>query len=157
MSIALEQASSSGYITEGGDAASNNHTTNQTTTFSSVLTVPSPGVASRSAPHSRSGSVKTRGSRRGRGGGGGGAGGDDGRETPEFSRSRNGSIDLDDTVIAQLERIKALQTDDLCPVGTPIQMHENQKLAKSIFLKINISSKSNDCRNHMSHMVQMVV
>jgi len=108
VSIALEQASSSGYVTEGGEPPGQN----SQPTFS--LSVPSPGVSSHSAPHSRSGSVKTRGgSRRGRRK-------DDGGETPEHPRSRNGSIeqtvDLDDTVIAQLERIKALQTDDLCPV-----------------------------------------
>ena len=70
-----------------------------------TLRAPSPGASFRclSAPHSRSSSWK-KGKRPK-------AGEEEGEPRP-----RTGSVPLEETVCAQLERIKLLQTEDFCPV-----------------------------------------
>lgn len=82
--------------------------TNDSYIHENTLRAPSPGPAIKchSAPHSRSSSWKK--SKRPRGGS------DDGG-TPD-ARPRTGSVPLEETVVAQLERIKYLQTEDFCPV-----------------------------------------
>ena len=82
--------------------------TNDSYIHENTLRAPSPGPAIKchSAPHSRSSSWKK--SKRPRGGSH-----DD--VTPE-ARPRTGSVPLEETVVAQLERIKFLQTEDFCPV-----------------------------------------
>lgn len=73
-----------------------------------TLRAPSPGIKCHSAPHSRSSSWKK--NRRPRAG--------DSRTDDLFDqRPRTGSVPLEDSaVISKLERLKMLQSDDVCPV-----------------------------------------
>ena len=74
----------------------------------STLRAPSPGMKCHSAPHSRSSSWKK--SRRPRAGS---------RHEDLMmleTRPRTGSVPLEETVISKLERLRLLQSDDVCPV-----------------------------------------